>query len=278
MGDKKTFGAYLDLGFARVLRPLLRHRSNSSRIGADFFRGLSNSLNLESGSEVTRFISGDTLSKETLPSLDKSIKVLLVGSSDRDFSSADFPEIRKGLTVFCQNFNDKETEQLKLLPIGVEDMWRAMHGLPHNFARIGIRKRHKVLVGPFGSTHEGRASIVQTLSSCDLCVTRNVRTSMLTSSLRSSMFAFSACPRGNGLDTHRFWETLYRGGIPVVISSEWSRTLRRFYKVPLLEVRNFTCSEIHSALQTKVNFEPKELEFLRPLWWAERFRALMRNS
>jgi hypothetical protein len=28
---------------------------------------------------------------------------------------------------------------------------------------------------------------------------------------------FVVCPRGNGLDTHRLWETIYMGGIPVVL-------------------------------------------------------------
>lgn len=27
---------------------------------------------------------------------------------------------------------------------------------------------------------------------------------------------FTLCPRGNGIDTHRLWETLYMGGIPIV--------------------------------------------------------------
>ena len=27
---------------------------------------------------------------------------------------------------------------------------------------------------------------------------------------------FVACPRGNGIDTHRLWETLYMGSIPIV--------------------------------------------------------------
>jgi hypothetical protein len=31
------------------------------------------------------------------------------------------------------------------------------------------------------------------------------------------MHDFVLCPRGNGLDTHRLWETLYMGGIPVVL-------------------------------------------------------------
>ena len=32
--------------------------------------------------------------------------------------------------------------------------------------------------------------------------------------IKSSKFVL--CPRGNGLDTHRLWETLYMGSIPIV--------------------------------------------------------------
>lgn len=37
---------------------------------------------------------------------------------------------------------------------------------------------------------------------------------------------FVLCPRGNGVDTHRIWETLYMGGIPIVVydiaHSDWT--------------------------------------------------------
>jgi hypothetical protein len=31
--------------------------------------------------------------------------------------------------------------------------------------------------------------------------------------------SFVLCPQGNGIDTHRLWETLYMGGIPVILSN-----------------------------------------------------------
>jgi hypothetical protein len=37
---------------------------------------------------------------------------------------------------------------------------------------------------------------------------------------RLRTYDFVLCPRGNGIDTHRLWETLYMGGIPVVRRSE----------------------------------------------------------
>ena len=29
-------------------------------------------------------------------------------------------------------------------------------------------------------------------------------------------YAFTVCPVGNGIDTHRLWEVLYMGGIPII--------------------------------------------------------------
>jgi hypothetical protein len=39
------------------------------------------------------------------------------------------------------------------------------------------------------------------------------------SSLRSNSFVL--CPEGNGVDTHRLWETLYMGGIPIVVKTQY---------------------------------------------------------
>lgn len=44
---------------------------------------------------------------------------------------------------------------------------------------------------------------------------------------------FAICPRGNGVDTHRLWETLYMGSIPVVIKHD---ALMEFNDLPILFV------------------------------------------
>lgn len=47
---------------------------------------------------------------------------------------------------------------------------------------------------------------------------------------------FVLCPEGNGLETHRFWETLYSGSIPVVKKSSG---YEGFKDLPILFVNNF---------------------------------------
>ena len=38
-------------------------------------------------------------------------------------------------------------------------------------------------------------------------------------------YEYVAAVRGNGVDTHRIWEALYRGSIPVVHRDAWSESL-----------------------------------------------------
>jgi hypothetical protein len=52
--------------------------------------------------------------------------------------------------------------------------------------------------------------------------------------IKSSKFVL--CPRGNGIDTHRIWETLYMGSIPIVIYEETHHLLT---DLPILFINNW---------------------------------------
>jgi hypothetical protein len=45
------------------------------------------------------------------------------------------------------------------------------------------------------------------------------------------------CPRGNGIDTHRLWETLYMGSIPIVIRHQ---AFDEFHDLPILFINEWT--------------------------------------
>jgi hypothetical protein len=46
-----------------------------------------------------------------------------------------------------------------------------------------------------------------------------------------------ACPEGNGIDTHRLWETLYMGGVPVVTENKFMNSL--FDKLPVVVLKHW---------------------------------------
>jgi len=48
---------------------------------------------------------------------------------------------------------------------------------------------------------------------------------------------FTFCPRGNGPDTHRFWESIYLGSIPIVLDYPEMETF--FSKLPCVKVKSW---------------------------------------
>jgi hypothetical protein len=52
--------------------------------------------------------------------------------------------------------------------------------------------------------------------------------------IKSSKFVF--CPEGNGVDTHRIWETLYMGSIPIV---QYKEAHHLFTDLPILFIDNW---------------------------------------
>ena len=47
---------------------------------------------------------------------------------------------------------------------------------------------------------------------------------------------FVLCPWGNGVDTHRIWETLYSGNIPI---TKYHHTFSNLYNLPILFINNY---------------------------------------
>jgi len=76
---------------------------------------------------------------------------------------------------------------------------------------------------------------------------------------------FILCPRGNGLDTHRFWETLHLKSIPVVIKN----INNSYYNdLPVVYVNNweeiteyFLNKEYEKIINTTYNYEKLYFEF-----------------
>ena len=87
---------------------------------------------------------------------------------------------------------------------------------------------------------------------------------------------FILCPRGNGIDTHRMWEALYAGSIPVV---ERHPALEAFTDLPILFVddlggitRTFLEESYAGMIARDWNWEKLFLP-----WWQKRFETERRK-
>lgn len=206
-------------------------------------------------------------------------KVLILGNSDRDFTIplVDVPvTVRK---IFCQNLMFYHPLYTPL-PIGVENSRLGTNGLKQLFTSSHnvSPKKSKILLGPFSNTHEDRIDIEGNIySSADIYVADG-RLSPKEYSMLAAEYQFVASPRGNGQDTHRFWETLYRGGLPIVKSNEWTR---QFIDIgfPLLEVSDWSQEELIRTLhQNTGNWKSaRELPQLWWPWWKSRIESYIVN-
>lgn len=75
------------------------------------------------------------------------------------------------------------------------------------------------------------------------------------------------CPRGNGVDTHRTWETLYMGRIPIVLVEPNTR----YYKgLPILFVEKWedvTEQLLKESLSKLSRVSDYEMDMLKVSWW-----------
>ena len=80
---------------------------------------------------------------------------------------------------------------------------------------------------------------------------------------------FTICPRGNGLDTHRLWETLYMGSIPIV---RRETALTEFTDLPICWIDSWdqVTPEFLESEFARIRSVPPRLEKLKMSYWTQK--------
>jgi len=111
-----------------------------------------------------------------------------------------------------------------------------------------IKNMDNIVYGKIELTNQGRIRYLQ-----------NLRTS-----------SFVLCPEGNGIDTHRLWETLYMGGIPIIIRNNHLPCV--LDQLPVLQIN--TWSEILNSNFLELawnNLKKSEFDFskIQMSYWCD---------
>lgn len=190
------------------------------------------------------FCEGQLLSdfrERALPQLRKDA-ILIVGNSDRNFSTNDFEFVGNSRirAAFVQNLNGG-TDKVVALPIGLENAWRRNHGVKSEFDKA--RRKHSnrapriMWTFDLDSNSVARSEIAEQLESLKTAdrlkrlTPRKHREALLG-------YSFVACPPGNGLDTHRVWEAMYLGCVPIVPLNLMNKSFVEL-GLPIWGVRSF---------------------------------------
>ena len=82
-------------------------------------------------------------------------------------------------------------------------------------------------------------------------------------------YKYVLCPRGNGLDTHRIWETLYAGSIPIVEKHETVKTLDNLPAVIVDDLLDFTFNDLKN---TFIDLNNKNYDKLKIQYWINKIK------
>lgn len=202
---------------------------------------------------VKIFLYTHTLSsfiEYVLPFLNKTIKyVLYIHNSDHSFTKEYNLLVNSNIIekIYTQNVDvDITSDKIVLLPIGIANsMWK--HGnLLELYSTMTysykINKTENIYVNINPNTYSYRKDIL------DKIVEKNAFTLSTSKPYKEylnelSKHRFCLCIRGNGIDTHRFWESLYLGVIPVIINNKTTNCenfVKYLYKlnIPFYELKN----------------------------------------
>eukprot|EP00808_Paulinella_micropora_P021820 g8742.t1 len=183
------------------------------------------------------------------------------------------------------NYQELRKEKIRLLPIGLDlhtrwkggTGWQGLVALRNTSRKMLDSNRYRLYVDQMGGTHPVRKQIADILK-CVPDLVRAVERLPQSKVWEAYLtYGFALAPRGNGLDTHRFWEMLFLGTIPVVESS----SLDPLYTgLPVLILKQWTqlCSvnwahEYARLSQAPLGFPVSQELMTMPYWFNRAVRT-----
>lgn len=195
-----------------------------------------------------------------------SAKVLILGNSDRDFDTFNFklpPSIKQ---VFAQNVTS-DFPGVRLLPIGIENLRLGKNGELSLFQHPTEfeKKSEYILLGPFKPTHSERDFYFKDDAELPANIVKiTKRVSPNEYAQLTTKYRFVATPRGKGMDTHRFWETLYRGSVPIVLANSWAVQVAKL-GIPMIQIAEWNPKILsQTELSPGLVRSPFQID---ALWW-----------
>lgn len=192
-------------------------------------------------------------------------RIIVVGDTDFSPGRANLLELKKfAKQVFCVNLAQQFDNAILGIPLGLESQRYRSAGQIRDFSRVIDFTPEKRKIGILVAWNDATNFLVRSRAREELGnlpfttqVTRRITARSIHLMMRRSLFV--ACPRGNGIDTHRFWESVYLGAIPIILRED---------KIPAYDIAPHLV--IDSWLELN-QYTPQELQLL----YSERSNELM---
>jgi hypothetical protein len=210
-----------------------------------------------------------------------SARVIVCGNSDFEFHSLPSGIPKSIRALFLQNSFISDGEFTFTIPIGIENFRLGVNGNPRFIrnSRKNQERKERLLFGPLSPTHPIREIVIERFNRedprWDLVLGR---LSPKEYDQLTRKYLMIAAVRGNGVDTHRHWETLYRGATPIVVADHWWESLREFFP-QVITISDWDPVEISEIIQSvnPVTFDPTKIRALWMPFWEQKIRSYLDN-
>lgn len=208
-------------------------------------------------------------------------RVIVCGNSDFEFHSLPLGIPKSTRALFLQNSFISDDELIFTIPIGIENFRLGVNGNPRFIRNSGVNRIRlkKILFGPLSATHPIREIVIERFNREDsLWDLITDRLSPREYDLLTRQYCMIAAVRGNGVDTHRLWEALYRGATPIVVADAWWESLREFFP-QVIDVSDWNLVGISEVIQSvnPVTFDPTKISALWMPFWEQKIRSHLDN-
>ena len=176
----------------------------------------------------TVFISStlvDTFFKEIHPLIDNEY-ILISHNSDRNITQEEIKYLdNKILHWFAQNMEGKNNK-ISVMPIGLENLRYQLNGVLSDFQTTENIEKSKITLLSFNvvTNNKERKKVLEALKN-NRFIENNSFGNHREYFEELKKYKFNLCPEGNGLDTHRIWESLLALAIPVMIRNTFTENL-----------------------------------------------------
>ncbi len=171
---------------------------------------------------------------ELMPKINNNFKLITHNSDiNIDFEMKEFVK-NKNIEWYAQNLNFVTNSEEKIfpLPIGLENKNYFNNGILSHFEVKEMEKVSKIMCSFNLNTNKERINVLNAIKDSENIYF--LRFSNHKNYIRElSKCKFNICPEGNGLDTHRFWESLFVKTIPIVLQSNFIENFKKF-EIPML--------------------------------------------
>lgn len=206
-------------------------------------------------------------------------RVIICGNSDFEFHTVPDGIPKSVRALFLQNSFISNEINIFTIPIGLENLRWGVNGHPKLLKRLRRNTvKNEILFGPFGNTHAIRSKVLEDFghSQGPWRVLPSTRIGARKYSRIARTYRYIAAVRGNGVDTHRLWESLYRGIYPITLRDPWSESLHCLC-LPIKEISLWANSEIRKTFGSlpKNDFDPRKLETLWMPFWEKKIHSFL---